>query len=94
MDAVETLTVPLTENLSWAEIQARFPYQHVVLLEEDEDTTRGIEAIRGRVVSHAKNPMELVASHIAWQQHHALVGLHYTGVGMPDEDRGLVHARR
>jgi len=94
MGAAETLATPMTESLSWAEIQARFPYQYVVVLEEVEDMSGGKAALRGRVVSHGVAPTDVLRRAEPWRAPDALIGLYYTGVGMPDEDRDPLRAQR
>lgn len=87
MSAAETLRAPITELLSWAEIQTRFPYQYVVVLHDDDDISRGIASTYGRVLDHDVSPQALVRRNDVWRDPDAIAGLYYTGVGMPDEDR-------
>jgi len=92
MGAAAQLSMPLTEELSWAELQARFPYQYVALLMEDENPSFDIRNVRGRVVSYGKRPTEVVKASMSWHGPEVIVGLFYTGVGMPDEDRDALRA--
>lgn len=94
MGAAEPLATSLTEMLTWAEIQTRFPYRYVVVLEEDEDISGGMAAVHGRVAGHSSSPNELLATIDVWRERHELIGFYYTGVGMPDEDRNAVRAQR
>ncbi len=94
MGAAEQLPTPLTETLTWTELQARFPYQYVALLMEDDDDdfVSGKSAIRGRVVSYGRTPMDVVEGSKPWRGLDVRFGLFYTGVGMADEDRDAVPA--
>jgi hypothetical protein len=94
MGAAETLATLRTELLTWVEIQARFPYQYVVVLEENEDIVGGKAALRGRVLDHDASPQALVRRNDVWRDPGALVGLYYTGVGMPDEVRDPIRVHR
>jgi hypothetical protein len=93
MGAAEQLAVPLTEVLTYAELQARFPYQYVAILMEEEDISGTIPVIRGRVLSNGRSPMDVVKATMPWRGPETIVGFYYTGVGMPDEDRDAVPAQ-
>ena len=79
------LAAPSTDLISWPEIQARYPYQYVVVRLEDHDIYR---PIRGHVLSHGRWPTEVCAriDPALWNDSNTLLGVYYTGLGMPDEN--------
>ena len=95
MGAAESLPTPLTESLSWAEIQARFPYQYVVVLEDDPDNIHGgMDSVRGRVLDNDISRRALARRNPVRDDPNVLVGFYYTGVGMPHEDRDPIILHR
>lgn len=87
MATADPLPPPCTDLLWWSEIQARFPYQYVLIVDDESDITKGMAVLRGRVVSHGKFPEDVLRYSAPYHDAGIEIGLYYTGIGMPDEDR-------
>jgi hypothetical protein len=79
MDAAENLAPEISEPLTWTEICARYPDEHVCLVEIDHVHPNGFEFRTARVVGHGKARRAPFDQARPWRAHYQVIGHYFTG---------------